>query len=215
MAERPSDLAAEASGPTWRGRSASAPSSTPTFRPNGCGTTSSTGTACWPSRATPARTCSTRTPASAPSSAGPRCPRPTPGTRPLIDRAAGARPGPAAARVLRRGRGHGGRGLQPGQALHLPVRPGLHLHDLLRGLPGPGRRRGCADVTPGAVRPDGPGARPGALPPRHGGTRADVTAPGRRSASWDAPVHALSSARHISRPGPRGAPTKESKNRWN
>ena len=51
------------------GRSASAPSSTPTSRTTASRTTSSTGTACSRPRATPGRTCSTRTRASARSSA--------------------------------------------------------------------------------------------------------------------------------------------------
>ena len=59
-------------------------SSTPTSPPSGCATTSSTGTACWPSRATPGPTCSTRTPASAPSSGGPRWRPPPPGAAPLL-----------------------------------------------------------------------------------------------------------------------------------
>ena len=46
---------------TWRGRSASARSSTPTSRPTGSGTTSSTGTACCRSTATPRPTCCTPT----------------------------------------------------------------------------------------------------------------------------------------------------------
>ena len=73
-----------AAGRAWPAPSVSVPSSTPTCRPSGCATTSSTGTACWPSRATPARTCSTPTPASARSSAGPRCPRRRRGTRPAV-----------------------------------------------------------------------------------------------------------------------------------
>jgi hypothetical protein len=124
---------------------------------------------------------------------------------PAADRAPGARPGPAAPRVPRRGRGHG-RGLQPVQAVHLPVRPGLDVHHVLRGLPGPGRRRGGADLTAGAVRPDRPGARPRALPAGHGGAGPDVIRPGRPGAELGRRRgHALSSARHISRPGPKGA----------
>ena len=65
--------------------------------------------------------------------------------------------------------------LEPGQALRLPLRPGDHLHHVLRGLPGPGRRRGRADVAPRAVRPHGPGARAGAVAARHRGARPDVT----------------------------------------
>ncbi len=57
-------------------RWASARSSTPICRPSGCATTSSTGTACWPPRATPVPTCNTRTPASARSSAAARSSRP-------------------------------------------------------------------------------------------------------------------------------------------
>ena len=61
-----------------------------------------------------------------------------------------------AAPLRRGGRGHGG-DVQPVEALHLPVRPGHHLHRVLRGLPGAGRRRGgprlaawpCATSRPG------------------------------------------------------------------
>src|ERR1700734_2102948 len=59
----------------------SARSSTPTCRPNGHAATSSTGTGCWPSRATPAPTCSTRTPVSPPSSGAPA---PAPAAVPLL-----------------------------------------------------------------------------------------------------------------------------------
>ena len=70
-------------------------------------TTSSTGTACWPSRATPVRTSSTPTPASARSSAAPRPTRPPPAATPAARRASGARAG-AAAPALRRGGGGDG-----------------------------------------------------------------------------------------------------------
>ena len=79
------------------------------------------------------------------------------GAGPAPRRAPGARAGPAAAALRGGGRGHGG-DLQPVEAVHLPVRPGHHVHRLLRGLPGPGRRRGGAHVAARAVRPDGPGA---------------------------------------------------------
>ena len=55
-----------------RSRSASVRSSTPTCRPTASRTTSSTGIGCSRSRATRRRTCSTRTPGSARSSAAPR-----------------------------------------------------------------------------------------------------------------------------------------------
>ena len=137
-------------------------------------------------------------------------PPPPRGTRPMMHRAAGAGPGPAAARVPRRRRGHG-RGLQPGQAVHVPLRPGVDLHHLLRGLPGPGRRRGGADVTAGAVRPDGPGAGPRAVPARHGGTGADVTgrAAGRQLGRGQGTPYPLPGTSRAQAPG---GPTKESKN---
>ena len=109
--------------PRWPARSASARSSTPTCRPSGCATTSSTGTACWPSRATPAPTCSTRTPASARSSGAAEVAPPAPGTPPLL----GEPPERALALQLLRfaeAVEATAETLQPVQALHLPLRPG-------------------------------------------------------------------------------------------
>ena len=75
---------------------------------------------------------------------------------------------------------------------------------VLRGLPGPGRRRAGAHVAPRAERPDGPGARAGALPARDGGARADVTGAG--------PAPILSPARRVHGPldGHRTPSQKES-----
>ena len=102
--------------------------------------------------------------ASAPSSGGPRWRRPHPGRR-FSWRAGGARPGPRAAPLRRGRRGHR-RDLQPLEALHLPLRPRHRLHGVLRGLPGPGRRRGGALGAPRALRPHGESPRAGALAAR-------------------------------------------------
>ncbi len=75
LRERDSELQPERQAEVARTRSASGRSSTPTCRRSGCAITSSTGTACWPPRATPGPTCSTRTPASVPSSAAARSSR--------------------------------------------------------------------------------------------------------------------------------------------
>ena len=106
--------------------------------------TSSTGTGCWPSRATPAPTCSTRTHGCGPFSGAPAWPR---RHRVRCRSSASPRtcPGVAAPGFCRGGRGDGG-DLQPVQALHLPLRPGHFVHGVLRGLPGPGRRRGGAGL---------------------------------------------------------------------
>ena len=144
MKERASDLVARAAGRGGRTRSASARSSTPTCPPSACATTSSTGTACSPSRATPRPTCSTRTRASAPSSGGPAWRRRRRARGAAARRAPGARAGPPAPAASRAAVEATADDLQPVQALHLPLRAGHLVHDLLRGLPGAGRRRGRA-----------------------------------------------------------------------
>ena len=92
-------------------------------------------------------------------------------------RGARTRPGLPPSAVRRGGRGDR-REPQPLQALHLSLRPGNRLHDVLRGLPGARRRRRRADLAARAVRPHGAGARAGPLAPGHGGPRADVTGAG-------------------------------------
>ncbi len=140
--QRPLAPSASRRSPTpW----ASGRSSTPTCRPSASATTCSTGTACSPSRAIPAPTCSTPTPASAPSSGGARWRRRAPGTPPLLDEPQERALATAAAALRRGGRGDG-RDLQPLQVVHLPLRPGHRVHHVLRGVPRPGGGRGRADL---------------------------------------------------------------------
>ena len=195
--DRPRDpvISARPSGPRWHSPWASAPSSTPTCPPSGCATTSSTGTACSPSRVTPAHTCSTPTPVSAPSSGGAKC-APGAGHAPAVSEP------PERALALHLlgfagGRRRHGRGVQPGQALHVPLCAGHHLHHLLRGLPGAGRSRGDPDVPLGPVRPDGagPGLR---VSPCWGWRHPTRCSPGPAALTWQrAEARPMASSRRI------------------
>ena len=78
------------------------------------------------------------------------------GRGPAPRRAPGAGAGAAAAGLRGGGRGDG-RDLQPVEAVHLPLRPGHHVHRLLRGLPGAGRRRGAPHLAPRACATSRPG----------------------------------------------------------
>ena len=60
---------------------------------------------------------------------------------------------------LRRRRARDARALGAAPPVHLPVRPGQHLHRVLRGLPGAALRRAAAQQPPRAGRPHGPRPR--------------------------------------------------------
>ena len=114
----------------------------PVDRPRSA-TTSSTGTGCCRSTATRRRTCSTPTPGSARSSAGPASSgRRVRGDGAGARRAAGAGAGAARARASARPSPRRSSATQPAPAVHVPVRAGVGLHGVLRALPGAqGRRR--------------------------------------------------------------------------
>ncbi len=89
-------------------------------------------------------------------------------------RAPGAGPRLAPARLRHRGR-RDGRAQQPAPPVHVPVRAGVGLHDVLRALPG-AQGTGCQHPgeSPGVERRDRPGAGPWAAPARDLSARADV-----------------------------------------
>ncbi len=90
-------------------------------------------------------------------------------------RTAGAGAGARRAR-LRRRRAGDGRDLQPPPAVHVPLRPGEHVHRVLRGVPrAAGARRGHPHQPPGAVPAHRAGARVWPRPARHRRPGAHVT----------------------------------------
>ncbi len=136
--------------------------------------TSSTGTGCWPSKATP----------------GPYLQYAHARVRSIFRRAGVAPPPPGAVPLLGEPQERAlalhllgfaaavevtAEILQPVQALHLSVRARHLVHHVLRGLPGAGGRRGGARLEARAVRPHGTGVGARALPAGYRGARPDVT----------------------------------------
>ena len=139
-----------------RGRRRSPRSSTPTCPTTASRTTSSASTACWRSRATPARTCCTRCVRirSILRKAGERAARRRM-QAPRSSRRAGGEVARAAVAPLPRRRAKRRRGARAAPHVPVPVRPRAALQRVLPELPGaPGRGRGDHVVAPAAVRSD-------------------------------------------------------------
>ena len=198
MAERPSDLSPERQAAVARALGhRRGQVRRPVDRAH-ARTTSSTGTGCWPSRATPAPTCSTRTPASARSSGGPGWPH-----RHRVRRRCSASPRsapwPCSCSASRAA-------VEATAETYSPAKLCTYLFDLASSFTT--FYEACRvlvddeavrDSRLGAVRPDGPGAGARALPAGHGGARPDVT-----DVTGPRPGRPLSSARHVMRARARG-----------